>query len=83
MQKLQLVQNQAMRIISKTPAYVAIDDLHDICGLPQIKVYLKECAQKKFSLMRRSSPLIDSIIAEYEEIKAIKENASILDVLAE
>ena len=80
-QKLQLVQNQSMRIISRTPAYVAIDDLHDCCGLSHIKDYLKECAQKKLNLMRRKSPLVNDIIAEYDLLKDIQENASIMDVL--
>ena len=63
------------------PAYVAIDDLHDCCGLSQVKDYLKESALKKFNLMRRKSPLINDIIAEYDLVKNIQENASIMDIL--
>ena len=81
-QKLQLVQNQTMRIISRTPAYVAIDDLHDCCGLTHIKDYLKESAKKKLNLMKRTSPLIHDIFTEFDQVKHITENASILDALA-
>ena len=76
-QKLQLVQNQAMRIISKTPAYVAIEDLHDCCGLPEIKSYLKECAQKKLNFIKK----MNGIKTEYDQVSHIKENASALDIL--
>ena len=81
-QKLQLVQNQTMRIISRTPAYVAIDDLHDCCGLTHIKDYLKESAKKKLNLMKRTSPLIHDIFTEFALVKHISRNASILDALA-
>ena len=72
---------QAMRIILKTPAYVAIDDLHDYCGLPQVKDYLIECARKKLALMKRMSPLISDITDEYSQVSHIQENVSILDIL--
>ena len=76
-----MIQNQAMRIILKTPAYVAIDDLHDYCGLPKVKDYLIECARKKLAVMKRMSPLISDITDEYSQVSHIQENVSILDIL--
>ena len=82
-QKLQLIQNQALRIISKFPAYVAIEDLHDCSGLPYVKDYLAECAQKKLTVIKKASSLVGDVIAEYNQVKDIRENASILDILGD
>ena len=81
--KIQLVQNQAMRIISRSPAYVSIEDLHDCCSLPPVKDYLIQSARKKLAVIKRASPLVCEVIAEYDKVKDIKENASILDVLSD
>ena len=82
-QKLQLIQNESMRIISKFLAYVAIEDLHDCCGLSYVKEYLTECARKKLAFIKKASPLVGDVIAEYNQVKYIKENASILDILGD
>ena len=81
--KFQLLQNQAMRIISKSPAYVSIEDLHDCCNLPHIKDHLTQTARKNLAVIQRASPLVGEVIAEYNRVKNIKENASILDVLGD
>ena len=79
--KIQLIQNQAMRIILKTPAYVSIKDLHDSAGLPLIKEHLIECAKKGLSRMEKSSPLIQSVISDHRNVAHVKENESALDVI--
>ena len=81
LQKLQLIQNQALRVILKTPAYVSIDDLHDCSGIPRVKDHLINFARKRFSSMKQRSPLIAALIQEYSLVKHIKENASVLDVI--
>ena len=81
LQKLQLIQNQALRVILKTPAYVSIHDLHDCSGLGKIKDHLKEFAQKRLESMKVQSPLIEKVMEDYSHVKHIKENASILDVI--
>ena len=81
LQKLQLIQNQALRVIMRTPAYVAIDDLHDCSGLPRIKEHLIKFAQRRFASMERSSPLIEKTIEEYKQVRHITTNASALDVM--
>ena len=80
--KMQLVQNQALRLILQTPAYVSVQDLHDCSGLPLINDHLIEYTRKRINTMERLSPIIASTISNYENIKHIKENASTLDVIA-
>ena len=80
-QKLQLVQNQALRIMLQTPAYVSVKDLHDCSGLPLIKDHLIEHTRKRIKTMERLSPILTATISTYEKIKHIKENASTLDVI--
>ena len=81
MKKLQLIQNQALRVILRTPAYVSIDDLHDCSGIPRIKDHIKEFARKRFLSMEYRSPLIGQVIDEYSKVKHITENASALDMI--
>ena len=81
-QKLQLIQNQALRVILNTPSYVTIKDLHDCSGLPMIKSHLTDYARNRISSMKRNSPIIGSVIQEYDVVKHIRENASALDVIA-
>ena len=79
--KLQFVQNQALRIILQTPAYISVKDLHDCSDFPFIKDHLMEHTRKRIKSMERLSPLIAATISAYEKIKHIKENASTLDVI--
>ena len=81
LQKLQLIQNQALRVILRTPAYVSIHDLHDCSGIPQIKDHLVNFAKKRFRSMEQRSPLIGAVLQEYEQVKHISTNASTLDVI--
>ena len=81
LRKLQLVQSQAIRIILKTPAYVSIQDLHDLAGLPLIKSHLIECAKTRLSKMEKISPLIKSVILDHKRLAHIKENVSTLDII--
>ena len=79
--KLQLVQNQALRLLLRSPAYVSIHDLHDCSGLHMIKTHLTDFAQKRLTTIKRTSPLIQSTIDKYHEVQHIKENVSILDII--
>ena len=79
--KMQMVQNQAIRIMLQTPAYISIKDLHDCSGLPLVKDHLIEHARKRIKDMERLSPILEPTIAKYHQIKHIKENASTLDVI--
>ena len=79
--KMQLAQNQAIRIMLRTPAYVSVKDLHDCSGVPYMKAHLIEHAKKRIKAMERLSPIISATIASYQTVKHIKENASTLDAI--
>ena len=80
-EKLQVVQNQALRHILTTPSYVATRDLHDCSGAKNVKDHLIAFAKKRLTAMQETSPLIRSTIANFRRVQHIQENASILDVL--
>ena len=82
LQKLQLVQNQALRLALNTPSYVSINDLHDCSGLKMLKSYLTEFAKKRLMTMKRTSPLIQTVIDAHQTVQHIKENSSILDIIS-
>ena len=79
--KMQLVQNQAVRIMLQTPGYVSVKDLHDCSGLPLIKDHLIQHARKRIKDMERLSPILGKSITKYQQIRHIKENASCLDII--
>ena len=81
MKKIQIIQNQALRVILRIPAYVSIDDLHDCAGLPLMKHHLIDWAKKRISAMEKTSPLIKEVIEEHKSVVHIKENASTLDII--
>ena len=80
-EKLQLVQNQAMRIMMKSRAYVSVNDLHNCTGLPRIKSHLIEFVKMKVEAMKRASPIIWESINAFTKVRHILENSSILDVI--
>ena len=75
LRKLQLVQNQALRLVLNSPAYVSIH------GLLTLKTHLTDFARKRLTALKRTSPLIQPAIERYHVVKHIKENASILDII--
>ena len=79
--KIQLVQNQALRVVLRLPAYVSIKDLHDCSGIPLIKDHLISYARRRLRALLKSSPLLPNVITDYNRVKHIVENASVLDVL--
>ena len=81
LRKLQLVQNQLLRLALSSPSYVSIHDLHYCSGFPMLKNHLTDFAQKRLKTMKRTSPLMQPTIESYQEVKHIKENASILDII--
>ena len=80
--KLQLVQNQALRVVMKCPRYVATKDLHDCTGSVNIKNHLISDAKHRLQIMRKNSPIIGKVIAEHQTLRHIQENASPLDITA-
>ena len=80
--KIQLLQNQALRIVMKSPRYISTKDLHDCTGSSLIKSYLISEAKHRLQIMRKNSPIVSKVIAEHQSLKHIQENASPLDILA-
>ena len=81
-EKLQLIQNQALRVILNTPTYVAINDLHDASGLTPIKKHLIEFGKKRLKSLVSTSPIMEKSIKEYHRVQRILENTSPLDILS-
>ena len=80
-EKLQLIQNMALRAVTGSPRYISISDLHDCTGFQQIKVYLISFAKKRIETMQKNSPILDKSIHQYNLVKQIHTNKSPLDVL--
>ena len=79
--KIQLIQNHALRIVMQSPRYTLITDLHDCTGSQPIKTHLISDAKHRLQIMQNNSPLIHKVILEYHAHQHIPENASPLDVL--
>ena len=80
-EKIQLLQNHALRVVTKSPQYMSIKDLHDCTGTPYIKNHLITHARKQLHTMRQNSPIICKVIQDYDSIKHIQMNPSTQDVL--
>ena len=80
-EKLHLLQNMAPRVVSNSPRYTSITDLHDCTGFLPIKAHLTSFAKQGLDKMKRSLTILKSPIAEYEKVKNIHTNQSPLDVL--
>ena len=79
--KLQLLQNQALRVVMKSPRYMPKKDLHDCTGTHYIKNHLIANAKLRLEVMKRNSPIVGKVIAEYQSVQHIQENSSPLDIL--
>ena len=56
MEKFQLLQNDAKRVILTLPAYVTINDLHDAGGLDRVKSHLTKNGLQRQMSVRNSCP---------------------------
>ena len=79
--KIQMIQNQSLRLCLNTPAFVSTHDLHDCSGVQMIKDHLTAFALKQLTQMKRLSPIIQPTIQEHAAVRHIKENVSVLDVI--
>ena len=81
--KVQLIQNHAVRVVTNSPQYTSLYDLHDITGSLQIKKHLILNAKHRIQVMRQNSPIVSDVIQEHNTLRHIQENASPLDILAD
>ena len=79
--KIQILQNQALRVITKCPQYTSINDLHDITGSSLTTKHLISDAKHRIQMMRQSSPIVRKVIHDHNSVKDIKENPSPLDII--
>ena len=80
--KIQLLQNQALRLVMNCPRYTSINDLHDGTGIHNIKNHLISNAKYRLKIMRQNSPIIGKVIQEHQTLRHIQENASPLDIMS-
>ena len=81
LEKLQLLQNQALRVVTKSLQYMSIKDLHDCTGTLKIRNHLISHARIRLHTMKRNSPIIHEVMQDYKNVKHIQMNQSTLDVL--
>ena len=75
--KIQVLQNQALRVVTKCPLYTSTKDLHDITGSSLITNHLITDAKHRLQMIRQNLP-----IEVYNAVKRIKENPSPLYIIA-
>ena len=79
-EKLQVLQNQALRCALNLPAYVTIADLHDASGLKSVANHLVSFGRSRLRALRNSSPLVNESIGKFNQVRHIGTNKSPLDV---
>ena len=80
MEKLQVIQNQALRSVLNLPAYVSIADLHDASGMKPVLSHLISFGSARLRALQRSSTLVTETINRYKQVRHIETNSSPLDV---
>ena len=80
-EKLQLLQNMALRAILSCPRYISISDLHDCTGFQPIKAHLISFAKHRLEVMRKNSSIIEKSVCQWRIVRHIHANKSPLDVL--
>ena len=79
--KLEVIHNEALRIILKLPAYIPVKIMNDCAGQIPIKTHLIRFAKERISCLRQSSPLVRKSIEDYSQIRINQYNFSPLDAL--
>ena len=79
--KLQVLQNSAMRLCLKLPKYIPETALHDASGLNPIATHLRQFAARRLEAMKSTSPGVKATIEKYHTVKWNKHHKSPLDVI--
>ena len=66
--KFQLLQNQALRVVMKCPGYVSIKDLHDCTGSYLVKSHLIMDAKHRLEIMKKRSPIVGKVIIQHQAL---------------
>ena len=81
LKKLQLIQNEALRIILKVPSYIPIATMNDSGNQVNVKEHLCLIAGERIKQLRLSSYLVRKTVEDYRKIKLSNFNVSPLDVV--
>ena len=81
LKKLQLIQNEALRIILKVPSYIPIATMNDSGNQVNVKEHLSLIAGERIKRLRLSSYLVRRTVEAYRKLKISNFNASPLDVV--
>jgi hypothetical protein len=63
--KLQLIQNSALRMAMHAPQWTRIDQLHQACNVPRLKEYLHASAQQYWTKACVCTPLMGKTLGEH------------------
>ena len=80
-EKLQLIQNEAQRIILKVPAYMPIVRMNDSGNQINVKDHLILMAKTKIRRLYETSPLVKATVEKFRKIKPSPYNTSPLDIV--
>ena len=79
--KLQVIQNSAMRLCLKLPRYISAAALHDASGLTPITKHLRLFASKRLEVMKNTSIGVQASLGKFQTVKWNKHHPSPLDVI--
>ena len=81
LEKLQLIQNEAQRIILKVPAYMPITRMNDSSNQTYVKEHLLLVAKGKIKRLYENSPLVRDTVNKFKTLKKSPYNTSPLDII--
>ena len=81
LEKLQIIQNEALRVILKLPAYVPIARMNDSGDQKNVKEHLCKIAGERIKRLYGSSRLVQRTVDTYRSLKKNSYNASPLDAV--
>ena len=81
LRKLQLIQNEALRIILKVPSYIPIATMNDGANQKDVRDHLREIAGHRIQRLIENSRLVQNTVATYGDIRHNNYNISPLDVV--
>ena len=79
MDKLQVLQNQALRSVLGLPAYISKFDLHDGSGVKPVLSHLVSFGLARLKALQKTSPLVNDSIKQFDQVRHITTNKSPLD----
>ena len=79
--KLQLIQNEALRIILKVPSYVPIERMNDCANEINVREHLHSTAKNRILALKEKSSLVQETITKFHSIKKSQFNTSPLDII--